>query len=111
MIEEKCGDVLRATAEAERRAYENTIEELHQKLLVEVKARVEAEEALARARTTLRAHDAAKTEAERTASLLTANLVYFQRARQELDDGLTSTPSLPLCVPQDRKSTRLNSSH
>ena len=78
MIEEKRGDVLRATAEAmrptvrernlakvqkikvERRAYENTIEELHQKLLVEVKARVEAEEALARARTTLRAHAAAK---------------------------------------------------
>ena len=55
MMEEKCGEVLRATAEAkrptirernlakiqkikvERRAYENAIEERHQKLLTEVK--------------------------------------------------------------------------
>ena len=55
MMEEKCGEVLRATAEAkrptvrernlakiqkikvERRAYENKMEELHQKLLTEVK--------------------------------------------------------------------------
>ncbi|XP_046893928.1 myosin-9-like [Hypomesus transpacificus] len=108
MTEEKHQDVLRS-AEAEkptarernlarevekmkveRITFKNTMQKLHQKLLTEVKAHVRAEEALVRARTTLRCRAAAKMEAERTASLATANLVDLQRARQDLEDGLTS---------------------